>query len=294
MHILQKLDLLRMMMRTIIDERVGYMGSKTRKRRIDKRQRRIKKVAKPIEILGVAMFGTQLDQVLSRIWLQRKTMLHIATVNPEYIMEARSNKNFGMALSRCLTVADGHGVVWASRILGNRDQESGTSRLERISGGELVAAILRHASQKGERVFLLGAGEGVAEKAAVAMSTKYPGLQIWSYAGAKVAQAELSEESSVTIAKINAVEPDYLLVAYGSPAQDLWIEENRPYLRVRVAMGIGGVLDEWAGVVRRCPAWIDHLGFKWAWRLLTQPWRLGRIMRVWHFGLLILYHKWID
>ena len=98
----------------------------------------------------------------------------------------------------------------------------------------------------------------------------------------------------MTIAKINGFEPDYLFVAYGSPWQDLWIEENRPYLRVRVAVGVGGTLDEWARVVAPCPKWIDQLGFKWLWRLVHEPSRWRRIIRVLQFGWLVLYHKLID
>ncbi|MFZ2199704.1 MAG: WecB/TagA/CpsF family glycosyltransferase [Microgenomates group bacterium] len=246
-----------------------------------------KKMDKNVEIFSVVISGTHLKQVLSKIWLQRKEMLHVATVNPEYIMEARENPKFREILAKCLTVADGHGVVWALRLAQGK-------LIERISGVELVEEMLAHARNKGEKVFLLGAREGIAEKAATAMQVKYPGLKIAWFAGAETVKVEKSEEASMTIAKINGFEPDYLLVAYGSPWQDLWIEENRPYLRVRVAMGVGGTLDEWSGVVKPGPKWIDVIGLKWLWRLGNEPWRLGRIMRVVHFGILVLYHKVID
>jgi N-acetylglucosaminyldiphosphoundecaprenol N-acetyl-beta-D-mannosaminyltransferase len=245
------------------------------------------KTDKSIEIMGVTIFGTHKNEVLRKIWLQRKELLHVATVNPEYIMEARVNPSFRQVLKKCLTVADGHGVVWATQILGK-------GSVERISGIAIAEYILQHASQNGEKIFLLGGREGVAEQAALKMSKKYPGLQIFGYVGAKAVKTEQNEEASVTIAKINAISPDYLLVAYGSPYQDLWIEENRPYLRVRVAIGVGGALDEWAGVVKPSPEWIDSHGMKWVWRVLHEPWRMKRILRVLHFGLLVLYHKLID
>jgi N-acetylglucosaminyldiphosphoundecaprenol N-acetyl-beta-D-mannosaminyltransferase len=247
----------------------------------------VKKTDKSIEIMGVTIFGTHKSEVLRKIWLQRKELLHVATVNPEYIMEARVNPSFRQVLKKCLTVADGHGVVWASWILGK-------GHFDRMSGIAIAEQILQHASQTGEKVFLLGGSDGVAEQAALRMSKKYTDLQIFSYVGAKTVKAEQNEEASVTIAKINAVSPDYLLVAYGSPYQDLWIEENRPYLRVRVAMGVGGTFDEWTGVVKSCPRWIDQLGMKWVWRVFHEPWRIKRVMRVLHFGLLVLYHKLID
>lgn len=246
-----------------------------------------KKTDKSIEIMGVTIFGTRKSEVLRKVWLQRKEMLHVATVNSEFIMEARGNPKFKSILTHCLTIADGYGVVWASKILNDRN-------VERVSGVELVELIVQHAILNNEKVFLLGGAVGVAEQAAEQMSKKYPGLQIYSYEGAKTVRVEKDEEASMTIAKINGVSPDYLLVAYGSPYQDLWIEENRPYLRVRVAMGVGGTLDEWAGRVSVCPTWIDQLGFKWLWRLIHEPWRFKRIIKVLQFGLLVLYHKLID
>lgn len=251
----------------------------------------VKRADNSIKIFDIVINGTRKSQVLSKIWLQRKKMLHVATINPEYIMEARRNARFKLILAQCLSVADGHGVIWANKILNHK---CSNSQIERVNGVELVEEILRHASENKEKVFLLGAGQGVAEKAAAEMSKKYPGLQIYSYSGARTVKVEKDEEAKMTIAKINGICPDYLLVAYGSPWQDIWIEENRPYLRARVAMGVGGVLDEWAGVVKPCPAWIDQIGFKWAWRVVHEPWRIRRIMRVFQFGLLVLYHKLID
>lgn len=249
-----------------------------------------KRTDKSIEICGVPIYGTQMIQVLRKVWLQRKEMLHVATVNPEYIMEARRNPKFKSILAQCLTVADGWGVVWASKILDSRRK----TPVERVSGVELVREILTHAEAKGEKVFLLGARHLVAERAALAMNQKYPGVSLAWYEGAQTVRLEKSEEASMTIAKINGFEPDYLFVAYGSPYQDLWIEENRPYLRVRVAIGVGGTLDEWAGVVVVCPQWLDAIGLKWVWRVVHEPWRSKRIGRALLFGLLVLYHKLID
>ena len=243
-----------------------------------------KKMDKSQEIMGVTISGTRISEVLKKIGLQRKEMLHVATVNSEYIMEARGNLKFNEVLRSCLTVADGWGVVWGTRILG-------AGAVERVSGVQLVEEILKRANERGEKVFLLGAAQGVAERAASAMAQKYPGATYSWYEGARTVKVEKSEEASMTIAKINGFEPDYLLVAYGSPWQDIWIEENRPYLRARVAIGVGGVFDEWAGLVAVCPNWIDQFGLKWLWRVVHEPWRFRRVVRVWQYGLLVLLER---
>lgn len=243
-----------------------------------------KKIDIATEIFGVKISSSRLNQVLGKMWVQRKEMLHVATANPEYIMQAKTNLKFRELLNNCLTVADGHGLVWACKILHD-------TRIPRISGVELVNQILEHANLYSEKIFLLGARKGVAEKAAQAMSKKYPMAHFAWFEGATTVVVEKSEESSMTIAKINGFEPDYLLVAYGSPWQDLWIEENRPYLRARVAIGVGGVFDEWAGVVKPCPVWMDQVGLKWAWRVFSEPWRIRRVSKVWQFGFLVLLKK---
>jgi N-acetylglucosaminyldiphosphoundecaprenol N-acetyl-beta-D-mannosaminyltransferase len=77
---------------------------------------------------------------------------------------------------------------------------------------------------------------------------------------------------------INAAQPTILLVAYGHPAQDLWIARNQPLLRVPVAIGVGGALDFVAGEVPRAPAWLRRLGLEWLYRLIRQPWRWRRVL----------------
>ena len=240
-----------------------------------------KKTVKSVNILGLNISGTNWDGVLKRVFLKRKKMLHVMTINPEFVMEARVNQRFKMVLGQAeLKVADGWGVVWAVGLLKG-------IKIERISGLSLVEKILKRADEKKEKVFLLGAMPGVAAKAAMMIKKVYPNLKIDHFEGSKNVRRERKEEMGMTLAKINSFEPDYLLVAYGSPWQDIWIEENRPYLRVRVAMGVGGVLDEWAGVVKRCPKWLDKIGLKWLWRLGWQPWRWRRVGKVFGFAGLV-------
>lgn len=244
-----------------------------------------KKIDRHVEILGVRVTGTEKDRVLRRIFLQRKNLLHVATVNSEFIMQARKSKKFAEVLAQAdETVADGWGVVWAARILHG-------VWISRITGVELVDLVLERAATEKKKVFLLGAGSGVAEKAASAMQKEYPGVEIGVYEGSRNIKKEERAEMGLTLAKINSFEPDFLLVAYGSPWQDFWIEENREYLRAKVAIGVGGVLDEWAGVVRKCPKFLDRMGLKWLWRLVQDPWRWKRQLNIWHFVMLVWWEK---
>ena len=78
-----------------------------------------------------------------------------------------------------------------------------------------------------------------------------------------------------------------LFVCLGAPAQEKWIVENRDRMpSVRVFLGLGGSLDVYAGTVKRAPKLFIRLGLEWFYRLLKEPRRIGRMMRLpkFYFG----------
>ena len=136
-------------------------------------------------------------------------------------------------------------------------------------------------SHRGARIFLLGAGIGVAERAAYALRRRWPSLLIvGTYAGS--ADVESAE-------RVRAAEPTVILVAYGMPKQERWIAHHLAALpSVRLAIGVGGVLDQLAGVQRVPPAFLHRVGLEWLWRLLNEPsrWRRQRALPL--FAALVL------
>ena len=104
-----------------------------------------------------------------------------------------------------------------------------------------------------------------------------------TYAGSPAA-----DEEDDIVALVNASGADILFVAYGAPNQDKWIARNLPRLNVRVAMGVGGSLDFIAGVTKRAPVWMRSAGIEWLHRLIRQPWRVRRMLRLPLFVLSVL------
>ncbi|HYL08831.1 MAG TPA: WecB/TagA/CpsF family glycosyltransferase, partial [Candidatus Udaeobacter sp.] len=70
---------------------------------------------------------------------------------------------------------------------------------------------------------------------------------------------------------------DVLLVAFGAPKQELWIERLKDRLGVAVAIGVGGTFDYLTGRVPRAPRWMRSAGLEWLHRLIRQPWRARRM-----------------
>ncbi|MEL6152044.1 MAG: WecB/TagA/CpsF family glycosyltransferase, partial [Chloroflexota bacterium] len=195
-------------------------------------------------------------------------------------MMVQRDPNFYNILNRVdLCLPDGVGLVYASRYL--RDPLPA-----RVTGSDGVPIIAQRAAQEGWRLFLLGAAEGIADRAAEVLRKRYPGVQIaGTYSGSPRAQ---DEDTIVEI--VNAANADILFVAYGAPEQDKWIARNAPRLNVSVAMGVGGTFDYLAGVVPLAPQWMRDAGLEWLFRLVRLPGRIRRQMRLPAFVVAVLLH----
>jgi N-acetylglucosaminyldiphosphoundecaprenol N-acetyl-beta-D-mannosaminyltransferase len=221
-----------------------------------------------IRILGVRVDDVTMTEALARVeeFVREDEPRQIATVNPEFIVAAQKNVEFRAVLNNtALNLPDGVGLLWAAR-------RSRTPLRERVAGVDTVERICERASALGWRVFLLGAREGVAAWAAEMLTKKFAGLQIaGTFAGSPAREVEDAQ-----VAMIRAAGAQILFVAYGAPAQDVWIARNLPRLSVRVAMGVGGSLDYLAGVIPRAPGWMQRAGLEWLFRLRREPWRWRR------------------
>jgi len=208
-------------------------------------------------------------------------MHHVCTVNPEMLMIARRDPVFRVVLERAdLTVPDGIGLLWAAK-------HQGKPLPQRVTGSDGVPRIAKEAAARGWRLFLLGAAPGVAERAAAILTEQNPGLQIMgTYSG-----SPSPDEEAALVERVNASGADILLVAYGAPEQDKWIARNSPRLQVKMAMGIGGTLDFVAGVIPRAPVGWQRFGLEWLYRLILQPWRIKRMMRLPRFVLAVLSER---
>src|SRR2546421_1786472 len=208
----------------------------------------------------VRVLGVRVDVVTEAVflalvaqWAGDRTPRQVVTINPEFVMRAHDDARFAAVLEAAdLATPDGVGVIWAARRQGLRVPE-------RVGGASVALPLARQCAQRGHRLFLLGAAEGVAAEAACRLQQQVPDLVIaGTYAGSPDPGAD--EEA---VARVRAAAPDVLLVAYGSPHQEFWIARNKERLGVPVSLGVGGTLDYLAGRQRRAPA------------LLQRPW-LGR------------------
>lgn len=177
-------------------------------------------------------------------------------------------------------MADGVGIVWSARLLGKPVPA-------RVTGSDGIHHICARAAQAGWRVYFLGAAPGVAAQAAAILQSEYPGLVVaGTHSGSPSAEDWLEIEAILRVARA-----DLLFVAFGHPKQDFWIHTHRGDLPVQVAIGVGGAFDFIAGVSTRAPLWMRRLGIEWLHRLLTQPWRWRRMLKLPVFVGMVLRQK---
>jgi N-acetylglucosaminyldiphosphoundecaprenol N-acetyl-beta-D-mannosaminyltransferase len=236
------------------------------------------------DVLGVPFDRVDLRGAVSAILerVRRGERAIVVTANPEFVMLARHDAGLRrIAEAADLVVPDGTGVLVASRLLG--DPLPG-----RAPGRLIVDALAAKAGPLGLSFYLLGAAPGVAERAAERLARRHPDLRI---AGAHAGSPDPAGDD-VSVRRIADAAPHVLLVAYGMPAQERWIARNIGRLpSVRVAIGVGGVLDQLAGVGVVPPGVVHAVGLEWLWRLAFEPrrWRRQRVLPT--FALLVLAER---
>ncbi|WP_054530699.1 WecB/TagA/CpsF family glycosyltransferase [Erythrobacter sp. SG61-1L] len=186
-------------------------------------------------------------------------------VNAHCVNTLRSDRSYSAALEASdLLLPDGSGMRIAAKM-------AGVPMGENLNGTDLFPEICAQLARTGDTIFLLGGLPGVARDAADAMCRRFPGLR---FAGTMDGYFTPQEEDAV-IARINASGARILMVGFGVPLQEKWIERNRSRLTVPVLMGVGGLFDYYSGRIARAPAPIRAIGCEWAWRLAMEPRRLA-------------------
>ncbi|HLC99757.1 MAG TPA: WecB/TagA/CpsF family glycosyltransferase [Patescibacteria group bacterium] len=246
-----------------------------------------KKTLPSIFILGVRFdlvgFSEAVD--LACGWLREKEteQRYIVTPNPEFVVESQKDEAFLHILKGAdLSIADGRGIQFAARFLG-------LSVPQRISGVDFMISLCQELTERNIPIFLLGAADGVAAKAAAVLQKKYPRLHVaGTFSGDSAPKGDIE-----TVSMINNTNAKVVFAAFGAPKQEKWIARNLQKLpNVRLIVGVGGSFDYLSGKISRAPSFVRQIGLEWLWRLFREPKRFPRIFRaVIIFPLLVVRSK---
>ncbi len=232
-------------------------------------------------VFGVPVNIVNLDKILDTItYLIEKDSKgnNIMAVNAEKIMYAQKNQ----FLLKCLEnssflIPDGAGATVALKVIHS-------IKTERIPGADLMLNICRLSAEKGYKIFIYGAKEEVNKKAVEKLKESFPNINIVGRSNGYVS----SEDMDSLIKQINDSKTQVLFVALGSPKQEIWISKYLSRLNVNICQGIGGTLDTIAGNVKRAPVFFRKTGTEWIYRLIKQPQRIKRHIKIWHFIIKVI------
>jgi len=225
-------------------------------------------VTKRIKILNTYIDALTMEETIEKVenYIKEKKCVQHVVVNAGKINLIQEDKKLRDIISSCpLINADGQGVVWASRVLGQ-------PLPERVTGIDLFQKLVEISAQKGYRLFFFGAKEDVVVKVINIYKEKYPTLKIAGYRN-----GYFKEEENLEIAEqIRDTNPDILFVAFSSPKKEYWINEYMDVMKVPFAMGVGGSFDVIAGKTKRAPKWMQKCGLEWFYRFVQEPGRMWK------------------
>ncbi|MGQ0698152.1 MAG: WecB/TagA/CpsF family glycosyltransferase [Panacagrimonas sp.] len=220
-----------------------------------------------VNILGAEIHNYARPELLDRL---QQGVLY--TPNVDIIMKLRTDPEFRAAYQAAeFRVCDSRIVQLAAWFLG-------TPIRERIAGSDFFGEFCNHHRLNPDvRIFLLGAGPGIAEIARQRINGRL-GREIIVGAHSPSFGFENNEaECQSLVARVNASGATVLAVGVGAPKQEKWIARYRAQMPgVRILMGLGATIDFEAGTLSRAPMWMRTAGLEWAYRLALEPRRLWR------------------
>ncbi len=239
-------------------------------------------IPKPQSLMGLKVIPfADYDQActcIGQLIAEKKQAVSVA-INPEKIYKSHQEPALQQLLNQAeVAICDGIGAALAYRVLYGQP-------ITRITGVSLFFALIKAAADKGWRIYLLGASSESNKTTGRKLRQQNPHLQI-------VGQCDgYFTDTQDVITDINNCQTDILMVAMGSPKQEMWMAENRAKINASFCMGVGGTFDVVSGKAKWAPAFFRKTGTEWLYRLLSEPKRWRRQLALPKFLLLLLRYK---
>jgi len=223
-----------------------------------------------INVLGVGFDNVTMAEAVARgrALLDAEGCHYVVTPNPEIVEACRADAEAMRAVNGAdLVLPDGIGVIYGARMLK-------TPLKERVPGIEFGTAMLEYCARSGKSVYFLGAKPGVAEQAAENLRQRFAGLTV-----AGTADGYFKDDAKAAEA-IRASGADMALICLGAPKQEKFMSTYGAATGAKLMLGLGGSLDVFAGVAQRAPEFYVNHNLEWFYRLMKNPSRIGRMMKL--------------
>ena len=167
-----------------------------------------------------------------------------------------------------LVVPDGQPLRWAVNWIHN------ARLLERVYGPNLMLKVCQRMAAEGLPIFLYGSTNEVLSNLIRGLKMTFPSLKIVGSEPSLFRQLTSGEKKKL-IEKIGSSGSALVFVGLGCPRQEVWTYEFHRALSIPV-IAIGAAFNFHAGLLAQAPAWMQHYGLEWLFRLVVEPRRLWR------------------
>ena len=278
------------------------------------------------KIFNIGLNSTSVAKVLAfvRSSLDRRRKFSIVTPNPEIILVAGEDKALAEAINKAsLAIPDGIGLSQAARFLSLPAPRNillrtpicffqglwvglGTflwrrwiqEALPTIKGRKLFMELVKLSNKKRWKVFFLGGEKGEARGAGEKLRRSFKRVRI-AYSQGPMLNADARPVTKAdrdiekhALRQISEFRPEILFIGFGAPEQEKWLAKWLPSLDIGGGMVVGGTFRYFSGDAKLPPAWMEEFGLEWLWRLITEPWRLKRILAAFPiFPLKVFFYK---
>jgi len=197
--------------------------------------------------------------------VENSKYIQIVTPNIDHLAIAENDPEFLKILQNAeLSIADGMGIIYLSRMLGKPIKEN-------IGGRILFMKLCRQAVESNWKLFFMGSKDRVASQASLLLKHRFSDINIVGAISPSNHFSDDEREISEIINIINKAQADILFVGVGTPKSEKWIYRNRSRLNVKVALVVGHAFDLMVGKVRGAPPLLTKYGFEWLYRLIQNP-----------------------
>ncbi|OBG38959.1 teichoic acid biosynthesis protein [Mycobacterium sp. E3198] len=193
--------------------------------------------------------------------------LAVGSVNLDHLHHFRTLGAAPAGRLEWLLLADGMPIAWRGQLLTAQPWP-------RVTGADLLPAVLTLAESTGQRVGFFGGGAETHLLLAQRLRARYPRLAVsgmWA-----PGPADIESGSDAFVSAIRQARTDILVVSLGKPRQEQWVDRHGFATGARVFLPSGGAIDFLAGKTRRAPDWMQRVGLEWFYRLTREPRRLAR------------------
>ncbi|MFH1824709.1 MAG: WecB/TagA/CpsF family glycosyltransferase [Candidatus Firestonebacteria bacterium] len=236
-----------------------------------------------LSLLGIRVDNIRLDEVINKVkqFIDDKSPHYIVSLGSLTVLLARKDKELENLIKRAdLVLCDSIGIKWSIKFLYGIN-------IKKISGIDLISVLGDIAVQNKYKLFFLGATKEVIKKAVERLRKEYKLINICGFSDGYF---DIKEEDLIK-KEIKESKLDVLLVGLGQPIQEKWIFENLHSLKVPLCIGVGGSFDVLGGKVKRAPLFFQKFGLEWFFRLVQEPWRIKRVIKLLYFVWLIIKKK---